>query len=570
MDSMVNRLKEYGRELSILLVDDDFGARESISRLLENFFGEVFVAEDGKSGLNIFKEKKPDIVFTDLKMPGISGLQMIEKIRDIEANQKIIVQSAYSESNIMLKAITLGVDGYILKPVDSKKIISVLHKVAKSLDMQKQNDEYRLKLEGLVKKQVKKIKDQTQIIINQLKIDNLTKLPNKAQLDFDFANEMPTHMIYINIDNFDEINLYYGFEVGDKLLKEFTNYLKKRFEFQKLYRINGDEFAFLLHYCSSDEEALEFARRVNSAIYGNCFNIDNFTLCITVSIGVIPIDSSSKTPPYSNAHLTIKKAREFRKNSIELFLPEYLLELKQKKSIEWTQRAKIALDLDMYEPFFQPIVDLKSKKVQKYESLARMIDVDKIISPFFFIEPARKAGLLPSLTRLIIEKSFAKMSNSSIDFSINISDVDLKEGYLLDFLQKQCKMYKVEPSRVVLEILENIQSSVCSVQIVEQLKELKRLGFKIAVDDFGADSSNFARLQKLDIDFIKIDGSFIKEIDKNEESLNIVKTIVYYAKLSNIKTIAEFVHSKEVANIVEEIGVDFAQGYYFGKPEPRL
>ncbi|WOE70744.1 EAL domain-containing protein [Hydrogenimonas thermophila] len=176
---------------------------------------------------------------------------------------------------------------------------------------------------------------------------------------------------------------------------------------------------------------------------------------------------------------------------------------------------------------------------------------------------------MPEITKQIIEKSFAIMANTDLQFSINITEDDLKEEYLLDFLNKMCELYSVKSSYVILEILENINNNY-SYDIVQQLKDFKKAGFRLAIDDFGTENSNFTSLLKLDVDFVKIDGSFIKDIDVNIESQNIVKTIVYYANLSGIKTIAEYVHSKEVLDTILLLGVDYAQGYYFGKPEPEI
>lgn len=230
---------------------------------------------------------------------------------------------------------------------------------------------------------------------------------------------------------------------------------------------------------------------------------------------------------------------------------------------------KKALEDDAISPYFQPIVNLKTNSIEKYECLARMSHENEIISPAFFLKPAKVSGILPELTRVIIEKSFKVMQNSELEFSINITDDDLKENYLMEFLKNMCSKYNIVPQRVTLEVLENI-SSYDTKEAIEQLESLKKAGHKISIDDFGAESSNFARVQRLNVDYIKIDGSFIKDIVEDENSLNIVKTIIYYAKRSNIKVIAEFVHSKTVLDILKVLDIDYVQGYYLGKPKAEL
>ncbi|WOE70743.1 response regulator [Hydrogenimonas thermophila] len=382
--NITKKLKSYTENLSILFVDDEEAARESIYGLLKTLFKNVYIAENGQEGLNIFEKEYPDIVLTDLRMPIMDGLKMIEEIRKIKPEQKIVAQSAHGDSQIILETVFMGIDGYILKPIKSDQIINTLYKIAKLVIMEKENTKYRLNLEELVAKQVDQIKQQTESLINQLRTDHLTRLPNKEQLNIDFKEFSPDVMIFLNIDNFDQINLYYGFEVGDLLLIEFASFLRKLLDSNKLYRINGDEFAILIKEFTLSE-AKSIAENIHNSIYNNYFLVNGLSLCITVTIGIIPIDKTLKKPPFGNAHLAIKKARETHKNSIEIFKPEFILELKRKKVIEWTQKAKIALDSNLYQPFFQPIINLKSNKIEKYECLARIVENESVDSPYLFI-----------------------------------------------------------------------------------------------------------------------------------------------------------------------------------------
>ena len=169
------------------------------------------------------------------------------------------------------------------------------------------------------------------------------------------------------------------------------------------------------------------------------------------------------------------------------------------------------------------------------------------------------------ITRLMIIKSYVTFSNSDKEFSINITDEDFKDEYLVEYQQEHCTKFTINPSQVVLEVLENISNHDAG-HAIRQLDELKTIGFQIAIDDFGAESSNFASVQKLQIDYIKIDGGFIKDITQNHNSIIIVKTIVYYAKHCGLKTIAEYVHDEDTYSIVKELGIDYAQGYFLSEP----
>ena len=170
---------------------------------------------------------------------------------------------------------------------------------------------------------------------------------------------------------------------------------------------------------------------------------------------------------------------------------------------------------------------------------------------------------------MIIEKSFKYFNNRDISFSINITEIDLKENYLLDIFKEFFKIYNIKASNVILEILEDI-SVFSSPETIKQINKLKDIGILIALDDFGAEKANFSRILDLNVDFIKIDELFIKNIATNKKSLIITKAIVDMAKEFNIKTIAEYVHNRETFEIVKDLGVDFSQGYYFSKPKPNI
>ena len=195
---------------------------------------------------------------------------------------------------------------------------------------------------------------------------------------------------------------------------------------------------------------------------------------------------------------------------------------------------------------------------------------DKIISPVEFLNVAKLTGMTNKITKIMIDKSFKFFSTKSEkEFSINITEDDLRDGYLSDFLHQKLKQDNISPNRVVIEVLEGISANYKSGNI-EQLIELKRNGLKIAIDDFGAQNSNFERVHKLDIDFIKIDGSFIKNIATDPISYKVTKTITDFSKSIGAKIIAEHVHNLETLNIIKKLGIDYSQGFYLSEPLPCI
>ncbi len=550
------QIKDICSNFKVLLVDDEEAARNQIRSILTLFFNSVLVAKDGMEALEIYKEKKPDLIITDITMPRMNGLELVAAVRAIYENQKIIVISAHTETDIIIRAIKSGLDGYILKPIEAKQMLEVLEKTVLSLKMERDNISYQKALES-------RVDTQAEQIIKQLERDSLTRLPNKAKLNIDFNENRFSEIILLNIDNFTHINSTYGYEYGDMLLKEIANFLATLSD-ANLYRGNGDEFFIALSLATPDE-ALALAQKIKDKVYIKRFNLGKVSVRITFSIGLVSIDSSDVEIPYAKTQLAISDMRKLHKNIIGRYHKDSKTESYQQKMHEWAHKAKLALDFDLLVPYYQPIVNLSTGEVEKYECLARIIDQKNPISPFFFVEPARIAGMVTDITKRMILKSFETFSNTNKEFSVNITDDDLKEKYLVEYLKEMCEKFDIEPSQVVLEVLENISNYDAS-HAINQIDELKNIGYQIAIDDFGAESSNFARVQKLQIDYIKIDGGFIKDIAINANSLIIVKTIIYYAKHSGIKTIAEFVHNKETYDVVKDLDIDYAQGYYLWEP----
>ncbi len=217
-------------------------------------------------------------------------------------------------------------------------------------------------------------------------------------------------------------------------------------------------------------------------------------------------------------------------------------------------------------PFFQPIISNSSGKIVKYECLARVEDEGEIISPIHFLESARRSGLMGNLTRSMINKCFKLFSGNEIEFSLNIANEDLLDHTFIDFLTMKQKHYNINPQHVILEILEDIIISDVNPLPLQNLHILKKLGYKLALDDFGTNRSNFNRLEAIRVDILKIDGQFIQGIDTNEKNQYIVKMITNMAKKMHIEVIAEFVETGQEYEMVKNIGVDYSQGYYFNKP----
>lgn len=206
--------------------------------------------------------------------------------------------------------------------------------------------------------------------------------------------------------------------------------------------------------------------------------------------------------------------------------------------------------------------------VEKYEALVRIVDGDEIISPFDFLDIAKKTHQYLAITKRVIQKSFEVFSKNDLDFSINLTREDILSDELRPYLWASVDEYNVQ-KRLILEIVES--EGIKEIDSIELfLKKARDCGCRLAIDDFGTGYSNFEYLIKLGATFVKIDGSIIQKIHDNDGARDVIKAIITFAKARGMKTIAEFVSTKEIFETVCELGIDYSQGYYIGKPSPQL
>lgn len=394
--------------------------------------------------------------------------------------------------------------------------------------------------------------------------DSLTGLCNKTHLEQLLKTDKHKTLLLLNVNNFSYINTAYGFEIGDKLLITLANILQNDFDTKSTCRINSDEFALL--YCE-DIDVKQVTSEIQEYFYNKEILIDNITLNISFTYGA----AQGEKNLLRNSALALKQAKESGKNNLYIFNQD-------SDSIDHSQRESFiasnyilhnALSEGRVIPYFQGIRNNTTNEITKYEVLARIDNDGDIISPHTFLEPARLSGLLPEITKAMIDKSFEFMASNNYTFSINITEDDLSKNYLLEYLNDKELEYGIQSSRVILEILEGVSANGKKSHI-KQLTKLKSRGYLIAIDDFGSEYSNFERVLDLDIDFLKIDAKYIKDIHKSSKSYEVTRAIVFFAKNANIPCIAEFVHCAEVQKIIEDLGIEYSQGFHFSEPSAKL
>ena len=558
MKELVEKLQKVAGKLSVLVVEDEEIIRTQLAHYLERFFQRVVSASDGVAGLARLREEGPfDIIISDIRMPKMDGIEMMRIITEVYPDQKFIIASAHSDSSYFLDLISMGVFPYIIKPINYTQLIGVLLKLCAQLRTEEELAEYKFHLEELVTEQTKELRE-------HYWTDPLTKLPNRIKLQEDLKEKRLQSIAVFNVDNFSKYNTAFGARFGDKVLKKVAELLSRALaEKMVLYRYASDEF-FVRAEGFSQEALLEWVRATVDAIDAMSLKLMQVHLRITFTVGIAPCEEQLCI---EHARTAVEAVREVGKGRIVLYRDVAEFVAHKATLLRRIDDVAAALKEERFIPYFQPIVENASRRIVKYECLARLqLEEGKVVLPGEFLPALEEAGFLPEMSRQIVMKSCAHMAVSDAAFSINITVHELRENGFVDFLASTLQRYGIEPRRLTVEILEGISLQEEEL-LIERLKAIKALGCRLSIDDFGTEGSNFSRMMALDVDYIKIDGSFIKNLDRDERSRKISRSIVAFAQSIGCQTIAEYVHSEAVWEEVCRLGIDFSQGYYFGAPE---
>jgi diguanylate cyclase (GGDEF)-like protein len=398
-----------------------------------------------------------------------------------------------------------------------------------------------------------------------LREDLLTKKGNRYKLLEDISLASKPYLALLDINRFSEINDFYGHDIGDEVLQTLASMIKE-FLFNInyiLYRVHSDEFAILADN-ETKENFIKNIKYISESISSHPLVINDKELYIQTTYS---ISFEEKENLIETANI-IKKYSKTNK-TIVVYDKSLELEKIYEKNIFWTLKIKKALEDDRIIPYYQGIFNIKTNKIEKYESLIRLVDEDNLaIPPYYFLEISKKSKQYLKLTKRVIEKSFEYFKDKDSEFSVNLTIKDIKNQEVSSFIIEKIKEYNIAP-KVVFEIVES-EGIDNFEEINSFIDKVKDLGCKIAIDDFGSGYSNFEYLINLHADYIKIDGSLIKDILVNKNNQEIVITIIDFAKRQGFKTIAEFVSNKEIFDRVKELGVDYAQGYYISEPKSDI
>ena len=385
-------------------------------------------------------------------------------------------------------------------------------------------------------------------------------------------------LCYLDLDQFKVVNDTVGHIAGDELLRQITALIQKGVRTNDMVaRLGGDEFGILLTQCSSSQ-ATEIAENLKDLVHQFRFIWNGKTFIIGVSIGVVAIDQTTQDlmELLGAADAACYAAKARGRNCVHLYSLDDDELIKQRGERQLISKISRALETNRFCLYYQKIVSITSKPlVEHYEILIRMMDENgKIVSPNQFIPAAERYGLITEIDCWVIENFFSNYHNlpekdvlSQGLYTINLSGASISNNQFLRFLIEQFSRYQVPPQTIGFEITET--AAIANFEQARYfMSELKKIGCCFALDDFGSGLSSFAYLMNLPVDYLKIDGAFVKNISHNLISQALVQGFNRIAHAMNLQTIAEFVEDDTILEKLREIGVDYAQGYGIARPVP--
>jgi len=575
----IKDLVPYTKSLSLLYVDANEELLAGVVKILRQSFNRVDDANDATAGVSNARINSYDIIILDSVSSIMSISQQVKNIKKLNENQKIIVTLKDSSESEIIELYEM--EAFVIKkPFNISILLDKILSLSKKISKQKVLEEGNKKLEeellyerkriGRFMLNERKLNDKIKLYENNIHINkniyDLTKLPSRYALN-EALNGSPQSLLYVNIDNFDFINTIYGMGKANKILKECAQRLKRFLPRNaELFHITADEFVILLEEPSKNQDKL-LADQIHALFKEAAIEFDEYMHFIVFSIG---IDRGEGKKLFVNAKSASKEARYFGGDKSVLFSQSSDYMKEQRENFYWIGVLNRAFEEDKIFTYYQPIINNANPEIKHYEVLCRLMDDNNnLIDAKNFINSAKIVGLSTQITRTVIDKTFKLFKSNNFNFSINISMYDLYENYLLDFLKYKCEHYNIDASRVYLEIVEDIIGST-ELDIDRQVLALRKSGYRVIIDDFGSEKTMYSRMFDLKAEFIKIDGSFIRELSRDKSYRIIVQSIVDFSKEHGIKTIAEHIESEEIYEITKELGIDYAQGYLFGRPSLKL
>jgi diguanylate cyclase (GGDEF)-like protein len=563
----------------ILIVDDEINILRAMKRQLRDKF-DIDIAQGGAEALNLIlnENKRYSVVISDMNMPGMNGLELLEAFKTKSPDTIRIMLTGNSDQDTAKNALNKGeVFRFITKPCPIEELIETIES---ALSMYHNHEEDKDNIENMMQ-HVMNLSGELSYTKNS---DVITSLPNRFSFDaylkdtFDDAIKTKTEhcLCYMDIDQFNVINEVCGHEAGDNLLLLIADTIRKDIDHNNmLARIGGDEFALLL-LNSNKTEAIKTVTEIKKTIDNLQFVWESKKYSVSISGGVASNkDADCAEELFKLASSSCSYAKVKGRDCIYSYSTDDSGLLQHSKELKWVNRINEALDENRFQLHYQPIVPTRNNHAgHHYEILVRMIDESgKLVMPGDFLPTVEKYNFSKRMDRWVIDNLFSWLNNnpdhvSNLELcSINLSGNTLTDPGIADFILQHFQDYGIPPEKICFEITETAAIANFDVAM-EFISSIKKLGCRFALDDFGSGLSSFAYLKKLPVDLLKIDGQFVKDMINDPIDFEIVKSIKGIGHAMNMDIIAEYVENEKIFSSLKLLGVDFAQGFGIGKPMP--
>jgi diguanylate cyclase (GGDEF)-like protein len=563
---------------STLLVVDD--VPENIHELLAALRGEfrIQVAGDGARALEIVQgPTPPDLVLLDVVMPGMDGYEVCRRIKAEPNGRRIPVMfvTVVDDTRDKVRGFALGAADYVTKPFDIEEVRA---RVRAHLELAR----LRRFLEDLVAQRTALLRvseEKYRILTHR---DPLTGLPNRVLFGELLAHsiQMAQHasmhfaLLCLDLDKFAAINETLGHGLGDRVLVQAAQRLRGLLpERDALARVGGDEFYVILDRDQGERGVALAAQRMLDALAAP-FALDGHTVYVSASIGVAlyPEDGESADELLSRADATLHQAKADGRGSLRFFSPEIMLRAKERLSLEAEMRR--ALERGEFRVHYQPQLHLRERAVTGLEALVRWEHPERgLIAPGAFISLAEESGLIVPLGNWVL-REVGRQMRAWIDedrapgyVAVNLCALQLGCEDLVDSVRAVLEENGLAPGRLELEITESCLMADRG-RAIATLETLRGMGVRLSIDDFGTGYSSMSYLQHLRVHRLKIDMSFVRDLETNPGNVSIVTAIVALGHSLDLEIVAEGVETPEQLDHLRRLGCDLVQGYLIGRPVP--
>jgi len=557
------------RYLKVLVVEDSEDDTFLLERELKRggFIPTILRVEKEADIVAALQSPDWDIVISDHNIPGISSEVVLDLVQSSGLGVPFIIVSGSIGEDIAVSAMRTGAHDYIMKD-NLARLVPAINRELREAENRRAHKK-------------------AQEVINHLAYhDSLTGLSNRHVIEerinrllTDDSQDQASHvLLYIDLDQFKVINDTSGHVAGDELLKQLARLLKGLIRTDDvLSRLGGDEFGVLLKSCGI-QQAESIAKNILSVIQDFKFVWDTKTFTVGASIGLVEFTGhmfKDMTSVLSAADMACYAAKDLGRNRIHIYSEEEVNILRRQGEMLWVSIINEALQKDRFCLYQQKIISLAADGAEEYqiEFLIRMLDHHgEIILPGAFIPAAERYNLMNQVDCWVIKHAFAafaqmqKLSSAPRMAFINLSGVSFCDENTLTVIKQELSSTSIEPGQICFEVTETAAIANLS-SAVTFIEELKQLGFHFALDDFGVGLSSFSYLKSLPIDYLKVDGGFIRDMLTDSMDAAIVESISKIGHVAGLKTIAEFVESEAILMQLKKLNFDLAQGYAIHVPE---